>query len=175
MAGITNFRKRVLDLPAFSISQYKVTNRDYLEFVSQGNPAPHFWVRKDNAWYYRGMFDLVELPLDAPVYVTQEQATAYAHSRGATLPTEGQYHRAAFGTPYGDELQTPWGHSSDSSELHGNFDFRHWDPVSVLDYPAGASAFGLQQPVGNGWEWTRTTFAPFPGFPSGSALSRLFR
>ena len=31
-------------------------------------------------------------------------------------------------------------------------------------HPAGASAFGVQDLVGNGWEWTRTKFEPLPGF-----------
>jgi formylglycine-generating enzyme required for sulfatase activity len=34
----------------------------------------------------------------------------------------------------------------------------------VGTHPAGASAFGVQDLVGNGWEWTQTEFAPFPGF-----------
>jgi formylglycine-generating enzyme required for sulfatase activity len=36
--------------------------------------------------------------------------------------------------------------------------------VPVTATPAGDSAFGVSQLVGNGWEWTRTVFAPFPGF-----------
>ena len=46
----------------------------------------------------------------------------------------------------------------------GNFDFHHWDPVDVDANPRGDSAFGVSQLVGNGWEWTSTPFAPFPGF-----------
>ena len=45
-----------------------------------------------------------------------------------------------------------------------NFNFAHWDPKPVGSYPRGASAFGVHDLVGNGWEWTRTEFAPFPGF-----------
>ncbi len=50
------------------------------------------------------------------------------------------------------------------SARHGNFDFHQWDPAPVGSYPEGASAFGVHDLVGNGWEWTRTPFAPFPGF-----------
>ena len=46
----------------------------------------------------------------------------------------------------------------------GNFDFANWDPVPVGSYPSGASAWGVHDLVGNGWEWTSTVFAPFPGF-----------
>ena len=48
--------------------------------------------------------------------------------------------------------------------LEGNFDFHHWDPVDVNATPAGDSASGVSQLVGNGWEWTATKFGPFPGF-----------
>ena len=40
----------------------------------------------------------------------------------------------------------------------------HWDPVPVGSYPAGASAWGVHDLVGNGWEWTSTKFAGFDGF-----------
>jgi formylglycine-generating enzyme required for sulfatase activity len=47
---------------------------------------------------------------------------------------------------------------------HGNFDFHQWDPAPAGAHPEGASAFGVHDLVGNGWEWTRTPFAPFRGF-----------
>ncbi len=31
-------------------------------------------------------------------------------------------------------------------------------------HPAAASAFGVRDLVGNGWEWTSTVFEPFTGF-----------
>ena len=46
----------------------------------------------------------------------------------------------------------------------GNFGFQHWDPVPVGSYPAGVSAWGVHDLVGNGWEWTSTVFNGFPGF-----------
>jgi formylglycine-generating enzyme required for sulfatase activity len=36
--------------------------------------------------------------------------------------------------------------------------------VAVGSHPDGDSAFGVAELVGNGWEWTSTVFAPFPGF-----------
>jgi formylglycine-generating enzyme required for sulfatase activity len=48
--------------------------------------------------------------------------------------------------------------------VHGNFDFASWEPVPAGARPAGASAWGVHDLVGNGWEWTSTVFAPFPGF-----------
>ena len=46
----------------------------------------------------------------------------------------------------------------------GNFDFSSWEPVPAGSRPAGASAWGVHDLVGNGWEWTSTIFGPFPGF-----------
>ncbi len=140
------FQAHTIEVPAFRIARHKVTNGDYLEFVREGAAPPFFWVERDGRWFYRGMFAEVPLPLDAPVYVTLHQAEAYARRRGAAIPTEPQFHRAACGAP-----------------VSANLDFRAWDPVSVYadDAQAGPAPSQL---VGNGWEWTSTPFAPFPGF-----------
>lgn len=155
------FRAFTVDVPAFSIGKYKVTNGEYLEFVNEGAAAPHYWARQDGQWFYRGMFQNVPLPLDWPVYVTWEQARAFAAWRGRELPSEAQYHRAAFGTPEGEERPAPWANGDGS---HGNFNYRRWDPEPVHASRETDSAFGVAQTVGNGWEWTSTVFAPFDGF-----------
>src|SRR6266852_1113190 len=63
----------------------------------------------------------------------------------------------------GRERSYPWGEEAPGPS-RGNFDFKAWDPLPVGSHPAGASAFGVHDLVGNGWEWTRTEFAAFPGF-----------
>lgn len=150
-------------VPAFRIQQHKVTNGEYLRFVESGAPMPHFWTKHDGEIFYRGMFAEIPLPLDWPVYATENQAGSYANWIGARLPTEEEFHRAAYGTPQGEERPYPWGEDSPTWS-HGNFDFKRWDPESVTAISAGDSAFGISQLVGNGWEWTSTIFAPFPGF-----------
>lgn len=150
-------------VPAFAISRYKVTNAEYLAFVEDGGPAPHYWRRNGSGWRYRGMARELPLPLDWPVYVSQAQASAFAEWRGRRLPTEAQFLRAALGTPDGRDRRYPWGDASPTAH-YGNFDFFRADPLPVTATPAGDSAFGVAQLVGNGWEWTRTPFAPFPGF-----------
>jgi gamma-glutamyl hercynylcysteine S-oxide synthase len=174
-----------VQVPAFVIEKNNVTNRDFMRFIEAGgykNRAlwddaswqwketehvehPAFWRRDGNLWIYRGMFGEVRLPLDWPVYLSHAEATAYANWLGRKLPTELQFHRAAYGSPKtaGTERFYPWGNESPDAR-HGNFDFREWEPCPVGSYPAGASAFGVQELVGNGWEWTRTEFAPLPGF-----------
>jgi formylglycine-generating enzyme required for sulfatase activity len=79
------------------------------------------------------------------------------------LPTEAEWQRAANGTAQGDEQAYPWGAEKPAGNL-GNFDFARWSPAPVNSFPQGQSAFGVQGMLGNGWEWTSTEFAPFPGF-----------
>ena len=118
------------------------------------------------------------------MYVSHAEAAAYARWRDARLPTEAEYQRAAFGSPDG-ERQYPWGSDRPrrQASTHGVFDFvpssfgelaelatgrasggGFDDPEPVGSHPAGRSAWGVDDLVGNGWEWTSTTFAPFPGF-----------
>lgn len=153
------FQEQRIHVPEFRISKFKVANREYLDFVRAGGPLPHFWQADGEVWLYRGMFGLEPLPLDAPVYVNREQAAAYAAWKGLALPSEAQYHRAAFGTPSGEADSLPHG---------GNRDFRFWDPVAVNATPEDMSPLGVAQTGGNGWEWTDTVFAPFAGFEATS-------
>ncbi len=152
-----------VDVPAFRIARHKVTNGQFLEFVREGAAPSFFWTHRDGRWFFRGMFGEIPLPLDWPVYVTHEQAADYARWRRARLPTEAEYHRSAFSIPAGGERPYAWGDSA-PDPTRGNFGFSHWDPVPVTAHPRGDSAFGVSQLCGNGWEWTSTVFAPFPGF-----------
>ena len=157
------FEARVIDVGGFLIDVHNVTNGDYLAFVEAGGAAPSFWIERDGAWWLRTVYDEIPLPLSWPVYVTHDEAEAFARSSGGRLPTEAEYQRAAYGTPDGEERAYPWG-DAEPSERHGNFAFRRFDPEPIGSSPAGASAFGVEDLVGNGWEWTCTPFGPLPGF-----------
>jgi formylglycine-generating enzyme required for sulfatase activity len=109
------------------------------------------------------MFEDIPLPLAWPVYVSHAEACAYARWKGRRLPSEAEHHRAAFGTRDGIERAFPWGDDA-PDPTRGNFDFQHWEPVPAGARPAGASAWGVHDLAGNGWEWTDTVFAPFAGF-----------
>ena len=172
-----------VDVPAFAIDLTKITNAEFLGFLQAGGYTdrslwseedwrwrtersvthPAFWVERNGSWFWRGMFNDRPLPLSWPVYVSHAEASAYARWKGGALPSEAQFHRAAFGTPDGTERSFPWGEEPPSS-ARGNFDFRRFDPTPVDAHPAGDSAFGVAGLVGNGWEWTSTLFAPLPGF-----------
>ncbi|HMD03051.1 MAG TPA: SUMF1/EgtB/PvdO family nonheme iron enzyme [Candidatus Baltobacteraceae bacterium] len=158
------FDEHAVDVAAFEIDVNNVTNGEWLAFLGEGGPLPPFWLERDGAYRLLTQFEELALPLSWPVYVTQTQAAAYAAWRGARLPSEAEYHRAAFGTPDGSERAFPWGNDPPDARRHGNFDFRRYDPEPVGSSPAGASAWGVADLIGNGWEWTSTEFAPFGGF-----------
>lgn len=157
------FEEHALEVPAFSIQAFPVTNGDYLAFVKAGGEAPPFWIERDGAWHLLAAFETLPLPLSWPAYVSHDQAEAYAAWKGMRLPTEAEYHRAAYGTPGGEERAHPWGDDAPDAS-RGNFDFRRYDPEPVDANPAGVSAWGVWDLVGNGWDWTATPFGPFPGF-----------
>lgn len=181
------FEAHAVNVPAFAIDPYKVTNRQYLDFLAAGGyenrefwtdrenhddwnwksqhgiSHPAFWKRDGEQWLYRTMFDEIPLPPDWPVYVSQAEAKAYAKWTGKRLPSEAQWQRAAYATPSGDERDYPWGNEAPGLTL-GNFDFANWSPTPVNAFPENQSAFGVHDMLGNGWEWASTEFAPFPGF-----------
>jgi formylglycine-generating enzyme required for sulfatase activity len=95
--------------------------------------------------------------------VSHAEASAYARWRGARLPTEAEFQRAAYGMPSGSGRTYPWGEAVPTEE-HAVFDCATWDPQPAGSHQAGRSAWGVDDLVGNGWEWTSSVFAPFPGF-----------
>ena len=177
------YQAHTANVPAFRVDNYKVTNRQFAEFIADGAydrralwsdedwawkqaeriAHPVFWRRDGDRWLLRTMFAEIPLPLDWPVYVSHAEASAYARWAGKMLPTEAQWQRAAQGIDV-----------SISGERGGNFSGREgshsahgslrWDPAPVNASPESVSAFGVHDLYGNGWEWTSTLFAPFQGF-----------
>ncbi len=177
------YETHTVAVPAFEIDRYKVTNRQYLEFMAAGGyetqafwkdddwnwkashniSHPLFWEQEGKNWLWRTMSHHVPLPLDWPVYVSQAEASAYARWTRKALPTEAEWQRAAHATGDASTRTYPWGNKEPDAAL-GNFDFQRWDPTAVNAFPEGQSAFGVHDMLGNGWEWTSTVFGPFPGF-----------
>ena len=179
------FGEVIAEVPSFKIDALPVTNQEYFEFVASGcyddeqywrpedwrwknlevRHNPTTWLKLDDKWFYRGMFDVFPLSQVSswPVYASLAEARAYARWRGKRLPTEAEFHRAAY---YGSkEIETayPWG-DDEPEPHHGNFDFNAWSPMPVGCRPAGTSGWGVCELIGNGWELTDTQFSPFPGF-----------
>jgi gamma-glutamyl hercynylcysteine S-oxide synthase len=169
------FDRHVVDVPAFEIDVLPVTNGQFLDFIDAGGYSnrqlwtdegwswiqaerhqhPAFWLPASESptsnlqpprFHWRGMFERAPLPADFPVYVSHAEASAYARWKGRRLMTEPEWHRAAEGASA------------------GHHDFAGFDPVPVGSHPETASAWGVHELIGNGWEWTSTVFAPFEGF-----------
>jgi len=179
------FSEITIEVASFAMDALPVTNGEFLEFVLAGGYTnrrywreddwgwkeleqkqhPTCWLRQPDQWFYRSMFD--QFPLEQvaswPVYVSLAEARAYACWSGKRLPSEAEYQRAAYCGPDGRESIYPWG-DADPNARHGNFDFTAGSPQPVGSHPAGASRWGVQELVGNGWELTDTPFAPLPGF-----------
>ena len=169
----------------FAIDAYPVTCGQFLDFVHAGGYSdaalwseadwrwlkrdgiehPRFWTQRDGRWLHRTMFGEAPLPLSWPALVSHAEASAYARFRELALPTEAQWQRAAYGSPEDpdDPRPYPWG-DQPPEPSRGHFDFAAFDPAPVSAHPAGASAFGVHDLLGNGWEWTSTVFGPLPGF-----------
>jgi iron(II)-dependent oxidoreductase len=171
-----------VDVPAFRIGRVPVTNAEYAAFVADGGyDQPRWWSAR--GWQHRcdaGLtapqfwgpdgtrtrFGLVEdLPPDEPVqHVTFFEAEAYAAWAGGRLPTEVEWEKAAAWDPVaGHRRRFPWG-AADPTAAVTNLGGSALRPAPVGAYPAGASAYGVEQLIGDVWEWTSSAFRPWPGF-----------
>jgi iron(II)-dependent oxidoreductase len=160
------FESHTVDVPAFSVDKYKVTNGQYELFVKDGGYTrrslwssadwewktesnvwhPAFWIPKEDNFAYRSMFCEGEFPPDSPVYVSHAEACAYSRWAGKELPTEAEWQRAAEGALAPAKTRTDW------------------NPPAIGAHPEFRSDYGVEDLLGTGWEWTSTSFAPFPGF-----------
>jgi formylglycine-generating enzyme required for sulfatase activity len=147
-------------LDSFYIDQYEVTNARYKACVdSKTCASPQDLTSFTNESYYgNSKFD--NYPV---INVDWNQAKAYCEWRGARLPTEAEWEKAARGT---DERTYPWGNEDTSckraSHRQGDMDstdFCTKDTAEVGSYPTGASPYGVLDMGGNVSEWTADWFA----------------
>ena len=183
----------VVDLPPFWIDSVPVTNRRYQAFVEDGGydqrrwwddegwawrqetgaEHPQFWRREGPATWSRIRLGWREdVPGDEPVqHVCWHEAEAYARWAGKRLPTEAEWEKAASWGPDGRKRLDPWDDGGDRESGHdvgarANLGQRHYRPAPVGAYPGGASGFGVEQLLGDVWEWTSSDLEPYPGFTS---------
>jgi ergothioneine biosynthesis protein EgtB len=156
-------------VPHFSLASRVVTNGEYLEFIEaggytrpefwlslgwmtvneQGWQAPLYWMKRDGAWWNFTLSGFRPVGESGPVtHVSYFEADAFTNWRGARLPTEFEWERAA----------------TDLS-IEGNFvENEHFHPQALS---ASARDRHLDQMFGDVWEWTRSAYSPYPGYRAG--------
>lgn len=175
-----------VDLPPFVIDRFPVTNRRYAAFLADGGYArPELWTedgwrwREESGteapqgwlpdgrggWHVRRFHHVGPLDPREPVqHVSFHEAEAFARWAGGRLPTEAEWEKAARWDPAAERSRTyPWGEQPPTA-AHANLDHRGWGPAPVGSYPQGASAYGVEQLVGDVYEWTSSWFQPYPGY-----------
>ncbi len=142
-------RHRV-ELPAYRIDVYPVTNAQYARYVvaAQVRPPLHW----QDGRIPRG-------EAKRPVtMVSWFNARDYCHWAGKRLPTEAEWEKSARGP---DGRFWPWGNTMDSQRL--NTYYQVGSTTDVTQYPNGASVYGVMDLAGNVSEWVFDDFEPYPG------------
>jgi formylglycine-generating enzyme required for sulfatase activity len=158
-----------VDVPAFAIGVYPVTVQQYAAFLadSPAQLAPRYW--------YDPRYNNPACPV---VGVTWHDAMAYCAWLTARLarvgllpegvvvrlPLEVEWEKAA---SWDEQRQAkrryPWGDEWDSARANTADGRGAWMTAPVGCYPAGGSPYGMQDSIGNVWEWTSSEYASYPG------------
>jgi len=184
-----------VEIAPFGISKTAVSNGEFKNFVEDGGyrrsklwtvegsqwriavnaEHPVHWQREGNGrWSRRNFDEWIELDERLPViHVNWHEADAYCRWANRRLPTEAEWETAASAEPSANgrgrtehRRRYPWGDDSPTLE-RANLDWRALGCLPVDALPAGDSAFGCRQMIGNVWEWTASDFKPYPGFVVG--------
>ncbi len=171
-----------VDLPAFRIARVPVSNGEWQAFIDAGGYHQRQWWSQ-RGWRHRvdaglerplnwsrdgsrrRFGHIEEIPPEEPVqHVCFFEAEAYAAWAGARLPTEQEWEKACTWDPAaGRRRRWPWGDAAWSSAV-ANLGGAALRPAPVGAYEAGASAYGVEQLIGDVWEWTSSGFEAWPGF-----------
>ena len=172
-----------VEVEPFAIARTAVTEGQFRDFVADGGyQRRELWSHGGWAWrlatgaehpvYWRGTLDQFErrhfdrwVPVGgrrAMIHVCFYEAEAFCRWAKRRLPTETEWEMAA-AADGGKKRVHPWG-DGEPTPARANLDWRAFGPIAVDAHAAGDSAIGCRQMTGNVWEWTATTFAPYPGF-----------
>lgn len=140
-----------LEIDEFEIGVYPVTNAQYYQFVQEtGYTPPKEWEGRAELSY-----ESYALKGDHPVvWVSCEDAEAYANYVSGRLPSFAEWQSAARGT---DDRLFPWGYEIDTPRCNtAELGADGTTPVGA--FKDGTSPFGCYDMVGNVWEWTNTPY-----------------
>ncbi len=140
-----------LEIEKFEIGVYPVTNAQYHKFIQEtGHDPPKDWMEKTQKKY-----EIYELKGDHPVvWVSCEDAEAYAEYVGGRLPSFAEWQYAARGT---DDRTFPWGYEIDKPRCNTT-ELGADGTTPVVAFKEGISPFGCYDMIGNVWEWTNTPY-----------------
>ncbi|MEJ7765146.1 MAG: ergothioneine biosynthesis protein EgtB [Acidimicrobiales bacterium] len=174
-----------VELAPYAIDTLAVTNAAWVEFMAGGGyREPSVWTEKGWAWrqeaglerpltwegdgsggWVRKRFGLTEpVPPEEPVqHVCWYEADAFARWAGRRLPTEEEWEVAATCDPRtGEKWAHPWGDQPWRPGL-ANLGQVRMGPGPVGANPQGRSSVGCFAMLGDVWEWTSSSFEPWPG------------
>jgi len=147
-------------LDDFYIDRYEVTNKLYKACVDTGKCKPPRNSRSNTHNEYYGNPEFDKHPV---VWVEWDMAKTYCEWRGANLPTEAQWEKAARGI---DGRMFPWGDDVDCSKANyydtDQAKYCVGDTTKVGSYESGISPFGLYDMSGNVWEWVDDWYNVYP-------------
>ena len=180
-----------VEVKPFAIARAPVTQAEFLAFVEDGGYhreefwSPEGWAWREAAaadhpvywrkgsiggWLRRNFDRWISLEPRRPViHVNWHEAQAYCRWAGRRLPTEAEWEVAATAEGSSGNAGTsrkrryPWGENPPDAK-HANVNSYLLGCASVGALPAGDSAAGCRQMLGNVWEWTENDFLPYPGF-----------
>jgi iron(II)-dependent oxidoreductase len=172
------------DVRGYLIGHTPITNASYLTFVEGGGYRRREWW-SDEGWAWKEEYDISRPagwtadrrtewrlgrleplhPHRPVVHVSWFEADAFARARGARLPTEVEWEKAAtWDRERAVARSYPWGELPPQVGVHANLDHAAGGPDPVGSYPAGASPYGALGMIGDVWEWTASPFGGYPGF-----------
>lgn len=132
-----------------------VTNAQFKAFIDATDYQPAEPMHFLRHWHHgRIPLGMEEHPV---VYVSLNDARAYAAWAGKRLPTEAEWQRSCLGDRH---YQFPWGNEIALQLGHENKrlcnDGRRGGTTPVTHYKQGISAYGCLDMIGNTWEWTES-------------------
>ena len=154
-------------LKGFYIDRHEVTHRRYRKFLEDLPTHPEYQILIEKLGYYappQGWQDtrFPEGRADHPVvWVTWFDAANFCQWAGKRLPTEKEWERAARGTT---GRAYPWGNTFETGRA--NLPNKRGSKIALApvgSFPKGATPAGVNDLVGNVWEWVDGDYAPYPG------------